>query len=81
MTDDGTSIGIWVGPDDEGLVDEFDATCNSGAGTYSRSEHVKRAMRAYIGLVRGLEMVGRTPADVDRVMDLVRWAVVDHFRD
>lgn len=46
--DEGTTIGIYVGPDDD-VVDEFDATVSGvvGAGQYSRSRQIKAAMRLY----------------------------------
>jgi metal-responsive CopG/Arc/MetJ family transcriptional regulator len=43
--DDGRTYGMWVGPDEAELIEEFDRLHNTGDGTYSRSEQMKEALR------------------------------------
>jgi len=83
MVDDETTIGVWIGSGEGDLVDEFDAAANSGTGTYSRSEAVKRAMRVYVGVVRALEArdVGPTEQSDQELRSLVQQAVLDHYRE
>jgi hypothetical protein len=81
MPDDGTSVGVWI--TDDSLVEDFDAAANTGEGTYSRSEHLRRAMHAYIGVLEGLRTADRDADDLpDRELrDLVKWAIIDELRD
>lgn len=50
---DGTTIGIWVGEDDE-IVDEFDTTLGMRPD-YSRSEKIKDAMAMYVTIAETLD--------------------------
>jgi hypothetical protein len=51
---DGDTIGIWVGTDDESLVEEFDSRFVAGPED-SRSREIKRAMELMLALDRALE--------------------------
>lgn len=52
MTDDkGTTTGVWFGPRDEALLEDFD----NEFATESRSEKIKDAMRLYLDVERVLE--------------------------
>lgn len=79
--DDGASIGVWIS-DGDSLLDDFDSAANHGQGTYSRSEHLRRAMHAYIGVLEAFDAVDRDVGDLREreLRDLVKWAVVDEFR-
>ena len=81
MESDGTTIGIWVGPNETDVVEEFDERMNSGRGTYSRSESVKEAMRLAVMIEDVLESRGYGGLDYRDREATVRQALIDHLNE
>ena len=79
MGSDGTTVGIWVG-DDEDVVDEFDSRFNSGEGTYSRSKEIKNAMRLAISIEETLQDAGYGDLPTREKRYLIRQAILDQAR-
>jgi hypothetical protein len=80
MADDGTTIGVWIGPDDRALVEEFDAVHNGGDGTYSRSESIKEAMRLAVRIEETMTEAGLDHLDGRGRAAFVRQAILDEAR-
>jgi len=80
MSDTGTTIGVWIGPGDEGLVDEFDGLHNTGDGTYSRSDEVKSAMRTAIAIEKTMDAAGLDHLEGRDRAAFVRQAILDAAR-
>lgn len=55
---DGTTIGIWIGEDDEALLDQFDRTFGRSEPQWSRSEEVKRAMQMHMAVEDAIGDIG-----------------------
>jgi hypothetical protein len=80
MADDGTTIGVWIGPGDQQLVEEFDAVHNGGDGTYSRSEAIKDAMRLAVSIEETMAEAGLEHLDGRGRAAFVRQAILDEAR-
>lgn len=78
MTDEGSTVGIWVGADED-VVEEFDSTFGDEAG-YSRSDTIKEAMRMYLSIESVVSELDYelTPEQVKR--SWVRQALHDRVR-
>jgi hypothetical protein len=75
--DEGTTVGVYIGPDDEDLLQEFDDLAGS------RSRNLRRAMML---LVKVESAFSRADIDLSdwserRLGATVLQAVVDHLRD
>lgn len=79
MSEDGSTVGIWVGADED-VVDEFDEVFGDAAD-YSRSETIKDAMRMYMQIESVIEDLDYDlePEQVKR--SWVRQALLDRVRE
>ncbi|MFB9804159.1 hypothetical protein ACFFQF_01055 [Haladaptatus pallidirubidus] len=76
---DGTTIGIWVGENDD-VVDQFDEKLGTHP-KYSRSESIKDAMALKIAVEEVLDEVGYDFDSERSKRHWVRQALLDHARD
>lgn len=77
MPSRGTTIGIWIGENDD-LVDDFDQQLGQRPD-YSRSEEVKEAMELYLAV---METVDELPYDIagPQLRHHVRQAILEKDR-
>jgi hypothetical protein len=75
---DGTTIGVWIGEDDD-LITEFDALFGTDPD-YSRSREIKRAMETHMTVEQVLRDVDADVAPRER-QSIVRQALLDLYRD
>lgn len=79
MTDGGTTIGVWVGEDDD-VIDEFDERLDCGPNHVgSRSEEIKEAMRLAVVVQ---ETIDGFPYEIDGapLRHQVRQALIEQDR-
>jgi len=76
MSDDGTTIGVWIPESDDDLLSDFDDLEGS------RSRNLRRAMALLVAINGALEAVGEPLDGWDEraLRATVRQAVLDHFR-
>lgn len=80
MSEDGRTIGVWIGADDR-LVEEFDAELAAKAGAqYSRSAKIKESMRLYLAVEQTLDQIDYQFSAEQSKRAFVRQALLDHAR-